>query len=146
MRKSSLWKLACSLTACLIVTSVIGICGSAQLGAQEIGFLEDFVLAKDREKVLKQLVPGTEKYYYYHSLHYQNTQQLDKVDELMKPWLKRLGETSTYKQIRNRQSLLKYSDDPEMTLEYLKTQLKLTFAHERSIPDAQRELPTKLDP
>ena len=152
MRKYSNWRLACGLiayvVACLIEISILGggISGSASLNAQEIGFLEEFALATDREKVLKRLVPGTEKYYYFHALHYQNTQQLDKVEQLMEPWLKRLGETATYKQIRNRQSLLKYSDDPQATLAYLKKQLNLTFAHERTIPDAQRELPTKLDP
>ena len=148
MHKYSCWKLAACLIACVIFSSTgeNGILSSKNLEAQEIGFLEDFALAKDREKVLKQLVPGTEKYYYFHALHYQNTQQLDKVDELMVPWLKRLGETATYKQIRNRQSLLKYSDDPQATLAYLKKQLGLSFAHQRTIPDAQRELPTKLDP
>ena len=34
---------------------------SSQVFAQEVGFLEDFVLAKDRDAVLKQLVPGTER-------------------------------------------------------------------------------------
>ena len=148
MREYFNWKLAACLITCLIATTAgdNGILSSKNLEAQEIGFLEDFALAKDREKVLKQLVPGTEKYYYFHALHYQNTQQLDKVDELMVPWLKRLGETATYQQIRNRQSLLKYSDDPQATLTYLKKQLGLSFAHQRTIPDAQRELPTKLDP
>ena len=32
---------------------------------------------------LKQLIPGTEDYYYYHCLHLQNTEQFDKVDELL---------------------------------------------------------------
>ena len=148
MRKFSNCKLAFCLVACLVATSAgeNGIIGSRNLEAQEIGFLEDFALAKDREKVLKQLVPGTEKYYYFHSLQYQNTQQLDKVEQLMAPWLKRFGETPTYKQIRSRQSLLKYSDDPEATLAYLKKHLGLSFAHQRTIPDAQRELPSKLDP
>ena len=35
----------------------------------EIDFVEDFVLAKDRAAVLKQLVPGTEEFSYYHALH-----------------------------------------------------------------------------
>ena len=121
-------------------------CGARQLVAQEIGFLEEFVLAKDREKVLKQLVPGTEDYYYFHALHYQNNQQLDKVDELLKPWVKRLGETVLYKQIRNRQSLLQYSDDPQATLDYLTQQLSLNFNHQRQIPQTQQDLPSQLDP
>ena len=36
----------------------------------DIGFVEDFALAKDRTTALKQLIPGTEDYYYYHCLHY----------------------------------------------------------------------------
>ena len=147
MRKFSNCKLAFCLVACLVATSAgeNGIIGSRNLEAQEIGFLEDFALAKDREKVLKQLVPGTEKYYYFHALHYQNTQQLDKVEQLMVPWLKRHDKTATYKQIRNRQAMLKYSDDPEATLAYLKKHLGLSFAHQRTIPNALRELPSKLD-
>ncbi|HIF01065.1 MAG TPA: hypothetical protein EYG03_14990 [Planctomycetes bacterium] len=37
-------------------------------------FLERFALAKDRDTVLKDLIPGTQEYYYFHCLHYQNTQ------------------------------------------------------------------------
>ncbi len=45
--------------------------GSAQ--AAEIGFEETFALADERAEALKQLIPGTEPYYYYHCLHYQHT-------------------------------------------------------------------------
>ena len=137
------------LSACLLMVptnSAVLFNFSGQLASQEVGFLEDFVLAKDREKVLKQLVPGTELYYYYHSIHFQNNQQLEKVDALLKPWIKRFGETQRVKQIKNRQALLKYSDDPQATLAYLAKELNLYFNHQRKIPETQRELPTKLDP
>ena len=52
--------------------------------AGEINFLEDFVLAKDRTEALKQLIPGTESYYYFNCLHLQNTEQFDRVEELLK--------------------------------------------------------------
>jgi hypothetical protein len=42
-------------------------------GDNEVGFIERFALAADREKVLTELVPGTEDYYFFHALHYQNT-------------------------------------------------------------------------
>ncbi len=113
---------------------------------QEIGFSEEFALAENREQVLSRLVPGTEPYYFYHCLHYQNTQQLEQVDEMLKPWIKRFGYTSQVNQIRNRQALLKYSDDPQATLQYLQQQLNLNFNHQRVIPDTQRDLPTALDP
>ena len=34
--------------------------------AGEIGFVEEFALARDRAEALKKLIPGTENYYYYH--------------------------------------------------------------------------------
>ncbi len=112
--------------------------------AQEIGFVEAFALSSDRDQVLKQLVPGTQPYYFFHCLHHQNNQQLDKVDALLKPWIKRFGYTGQVNQIRNRQALLKYSDDPATTLKHLTQQLNLNFNHQREIPQTQRDLPTKL--
>ena len=57
--------------------------------AAEVGFVEDFALAKDRTTALKQLIPGTDDYYYYHCLHYLNTGQFEKVDALLGPWYDR---------------------------------------------------------
>jgi len=50
--------------------------------AGDINFNEDFALAKDRAASLKQLIPGTEDYYYFHCLHYLNTGQFEKIDGL----------------------------------------------------------------
>jgi hypothetical protein len=36
---------------------------SRHVGAGEIGFVEDFALARDRAAALRQLIPGTEDYY-----------------------------------------------------------------------------------
>ena len=114
---------------------------------QDTNLLEEFVRSTDREVVLKKLVPGTQQYYYLHALQYQNTNQMDKVDETLAAWEKRFNNRSSqWKQIKNRQMLLKYSDDPEATLKYLREQLKLNFNHQRELPTAQRKLPTKLDP
>ena len=70
---------------CLVFafTFVLGSLTVTFAPAGEIGFLEDFALAKDRAAVLKQLIPGSEEYYYYHCLHYQNTEQFDKVDAML---------------------------------------------------------------
>ncbi len=38
-------------------------------GAGEIGWIEDYSLATDRSVPLKQLIPGTEDYYYYYCLY-----------------------------------------------------------------------------
>ena len=113
---------------------------------QEIGFIEDFALADDRTEALKQLVPGTEAYYYFHCLHYQNTQQYDQVEAMLKSWIDRLGETQLVTQIRNRQALLTYANDPQSTMDYLQRKLGLRFDHQRRLPSAERGLPSRLDP
>ncbi len=44
-----------------------GVLSMMILGAgDEVGFVEDFALARDRATALKQLIPGTEDYYYLH--------------------------------------------------------------------------------
>ena len=119
---------------------------SETLNGQEIGFLEDYVLSEDREVALRKLVPGTEDYYFYHCLHYQNSRQLDRVNAMTVAWKKRFGETQLYQQIINRQMMLMYTSKPQETLSYVKQKLNLNFNHQRQIPQAQRKLPTALDP
>src|SRR6266481_2961811 len=59
--------------------------------AGEVGFVEDFALSRDRAAALRQLIPGTEDYYYYHALHYLHAEQFDKADALVRPWVERYG-------------------------------------------------------
>lgn len=125
---------------------LIGLLISSQTPAQEIQFIEDFAIATDRSAALEELIPGTEDYYYFYSLHYQNNRQLDEVDRLMKPWVKRFGNSTRAKEIQNRQALLRYDDDSQATLEYLKRELGVNFNHQREIPEAEQNLPTKLAP
>ena len=47
------------------------------LDAQEIGFIENFALAKPRTKALKLLIAGSEESYCFHGRHYRNTEQVD---------------------------------------------------------------------
>lgn len=113
--------------------------------AAEVGFVEDFALARDRAEPLKQLIPGTEDYYYYHCLHFQNTEQFDKVDELLGNWVKRHGYTARVKEIRNRQALLTYAANPAKTLDFLRQELNLRFDHKREVIGERPNLPTALD-
>ena len=80
--------------------------------AGEIGYVEDFALAADRAVPLQQLIPGTEDYYYYHCLHFQNTEQFDKVEQLLQDWIKRHNYTPRVREILNRQALLTYAANP----------------------------------
>ncbi|HEV2945745.1 MAG TPA: hypothetical protein VGX70_00120, partial [Gemmataceae bacterium] len=113
--------------------------------AGDIDFVEDFALAKDRAASLRQLIPGTEEYYYYHCLHYLNTEQFEKAEELTKPWLQRLGQTPRLTEIQTRHALLTYSRNPERSLTYLRTHLNLRFDHQRERGGAAPNLPTALD-
>lgn len=133
-----------SVRPCALLV-VILFCASTAM-AQEIGFVEEFAWAKDREKALQTLVPGTEDFYYYHALHYLNTQQFDRIDDLLKQWIERTGESARVIEIRNRYALLTYERDPQTTLHYLQWRLGLGFGHQRELPDAERKLPSKLDP
>ena len=93
------------------------------LQANTIGYIEDFALAPDREVVLKDLIPGTREYYYYQALHAQNEGRHGEVEKLIGLWVKRYGETSRVREIRNRAALLEYEKNPKKSLEYLKKKL-----------------------
>ena len=117
---------------------------SAALAA-DLSFIERFALAANREDVLKELIPGTEDYYYFHCLHYQNQKQFDRVDELLTRWIARHKETALAREILYRQAALTYDESPEKTLQFLKDRLKLRFAHQADTPDSRPDLPEQLD-
>ncbi|MCE9567021.1 MAG: hypothetical protein K8U57_33885 [Planctomycetes bacterium] len=113
--------------------------------AGDINFVEDFALAKDRAAALKQLIPGTEDYYYFHCLHYLNTSQFEKIDVLTGPWHERHGQSARLTEIQTRRMLLTYEKNPEMTLAYLRERLGLQFDHQKETVDAAVNLPVTLD-
>ena len=115
------------------------------IDANEIGFVEDFSLAKDREKALQQLIPGTSDYYYYHCLYYQHMKEFDKTDGLLKQWIKREGYTSPVKEILNRQALLRYQAFPSKSLNYIQDELKLYFNHQKEIDTHQQKHSSRLN-
>ena len=128
----------------IAVMSLINL--TTETSAQEISFWEQFALAEDRSSTLEELVPGSQDYYFFHCLHAQNESKLDEVDSLLKRWIKQHGRTDQVQVIENRQALLKYGESPQDTLDYLKDYLKLNFGHRRRIPQAQKDLPSTLDP
>ncbi len=133
---TSLMKRLAAFWLCVIPVTALG---------AEIDYVEDFALAADRTVPLKQLIPGTEDYYYYHCLHYQNTEQFDKVDELLATWIKRHKYTARVREIQNRQALLTYSINPPQSLEHIRQQLNLQFNHQRVLVGQKPDLPTALD-
>ena len=113
--------------------------------AQEIGFVEKFLLAEDRNEVIKELIPGSQEYYFYKSLHLQNEQKFDEVDKLLSQWTSRYGETSNFILIQNRQALLRYEDQPRKSLDHIIRRLGIRFDHERQVLGKKPKLPSELD-
>ncbi len=97
--------------ALLLWGALVVLVGGVQ--AEEIGYIEDFALAQDRTEALKQLIPGTEDFYYYHCLHYQNIEQYDRVEQLLQAWIQRYNYTPRVREIQYRQALLTYLAAPE---------------------------------
>ena len=129
-----------------LATLSLLVIGSASSLAEEIRYVEDFALAKDRTEALKQLIPGTEDYYYYNCLHLQHTEQFDKVDELLTTWVKRFQDSGRIREIQNRQALFLYEQDPQRALDLIRGRLGLNFNHQRELKGVKPNLPVALDP
>ena len=116
--------------------------------AQEIGYVEEFALATNRTEALRDLVPGTDEYFYFHALHAQNTGQRAEFQDWLDRWI-REHNGSTPDQARellNRQVLLDYEKDPAQLIEYLRDQIPLNFGHQPKWNERRTNAPTKLDP
>ncbi len=115
--------------------------------AQEIGFVETFALAPDRAEALKELVPGTDDYFYYHALHAQNQGRRADFQQVMDRWIRdRNGNTvDSARTLLNRQALLDYDKDPAASLAYLQHELNLYFPHARKTGERRSSAPTELD-
>ncbi len=111
----------------------------------EIGFIEKFVLTENREAVLKELIPGTEEYYYFHALHFQGAGQREKLQEILTQWQIRNPGSPLLQQLRNRQVLIDYDKDPNAAIAYLKDKLGLQFDHQQETLHAKPDLPVALD-
>jgi hypothetical protein len=134
------------LKGAVFLISIFGFGTNFARSNETTPFLETFALAEDRGEALKELIPGTEDYYYYSALLAQQEQRLDDVRDLLEPWMKRHGETPRYREIENRQALLGYTDAPDITLDYLKRRLGLKFNHQQQRLDQKPDFPTEMNP
>jgi hypothetical protein len=127
----------------MVTSLVLPVCSWAE---NEIGFIEKFALAPDRAKVLGELVPGTEDYYFFHALHYQNTRDAAKLADIMGQWKKRYRNSDRRQIIENREAMLTYDANPQKTLAFLRERLNLHFDHQQEVRDKKPDLPSLLDP
>ncbi|MFN3191864.1 MAG: hypothetical protein ACE361_15235 [Aureliella sp.] len=109
---------------CFVLTAIESFEVSAQ---DEIDILERFAFSADRREVLGEFIPGTEDYFYYHCLHYQNEGQLSEAEAVLTKWRTRFGESDSVIKMTDRQRLLTYGESPERTANYLKQRLRLNF-------------------
>jgi len=111
----------------------------------EVGFIEKFALAPDREAVLGELIPGSEEYYFFHALQFQNTVQKEKLESILAQWAKRFPDSPQRQMMENRAALLGYDSDPQATLNLLRERLHLQFNHQQEARDQKPDLPSVLD-
>ena len=116
------------------------------LHAQDLKFRERFALSNDRESLLRELIPGTEGYFYYHCLHYQTTGKTAEARSMLTAWQSKLGVSASHQSMLVRQSLLEYSRDPDKTVQFLQQTYGINLQHAAPQRDEATVLPTKLDP
>jgi hypothetical protein len=116
------------------------------LFARDIQYVEKFSLARDRSKALKELIPGTRDYYFYHALDAQNRGDRAGFDKVMKDWIARYKVTGRVKEMINRQALLDYANNPEKSIQHIRTELNIRFNHSRKVEGRKPSHATKVDP
>lgn len=134
------------LRAAFWLAGLVSLCLSSGARSQQIEFVEDFVLAAERPTALQKLVPGTEDYFYYHSLDRQLREEYGPVEEWLKQWIDKHGVTERVREMQLRQALLRYPSQPRESLDFIVQFLGLQFDHQRRIPPAEQKLPTSLSP
>jgi hypothetical protein len=116
------------------------------LHAQDLKFRERFAWSNDRESLLRELIPDTEGYFYYHCLHYQTTGKTAEARSMLAAWQSKLGVSASNQSMLVRQELLEYSRDPSKTVQFLQQTYGINLQHAAPQKDEATVLPTKLDP
>lgn len=139
MRKNPFTKLA--LLAGALFTS-------SNASAVDLDWLERFAIGNDRAAVLKELIPDSEDYYRFHTLHYQTTGQLDAAEQMLNRWMedKRFAHTAYATAFRDRQMLLTFNNNPARTYEYMRSRLQIELNHAPPISNEVRRFPDIVSP
>ena len=121
--------------------------GAKTTMAEPIGLMEKYALAADRAKMLGELIPGSEDFYFYHILHFQTTGQLEKAEATIKDWLAihKGRETPAIRAMIDRQRLLTYRDSPDRAIEHLIRRLGVELNHAPPAVKGERRYPSELD-
>jgi hypothetical protein len=137
------------ITTLLFFSAALLVAGAplSKVSAEPIGLVERYALATDREAMLRELVPGTVEYFFYHCLHYQVSGQLDKAEAMLTQWKgdQRVHHSGYLQGIEDRQRILTYSSSPDRTIEYLRQRLGIRLDHRAPATAGQRYYPSELD-
>ena len=121
---------------------------TAALHAQgtPIGFEETYALSPDRSQAVATLLPGSADWFYWHCRERLDARDFVTVRDVLPQWIQRHGRSERVVEIENRDALLSAGDDAERTFSLLRGRLSLQFDHQRAVPGATSDLPTRLDP
>lgn len=139
-----------SFLALITFSSPLTHAQNSEAVGEPIGFIEAWVLSKDRAATLTLLIPGTEEYYFFHALHYQQTGQASKFKSIMKVWMQSKDLDSPflsnrYTMLKNRAVIIDYQHNPKESIKQLTQLLKLKLDHQRPIPAEDAQIPSALD-
>lgn len=113
---------------------------------QDQKFRERFAISSDRETLLRELIPGTEGYFLYHSLHYQNVGRIAEARKFLEDWESKLGHSQSLDRMRTRQSILEYTTDPDGSRDYLLKHFGIQIDHPAPQRDEAAHLASTLSP
>ena len=127
---------------CICFSLVVGI---ATLSSAEINrFAEQFALG-DRQAALKELIPGTNDYYFYHALDAQHRGDRAAFDNYVTAWQKQFHSSSQRDRLKLRQALIDYDRDPKASVDYLVKHLGIRFHHQAPRSSKQVHIPSSLN-
>ena len=130
---------------CLLAFAVL----TASLAAQgpPRRFEETYALAADRAKVVATLIPGTEDFYYYSCRERLDARDFAAVRKILPVWIQRHGRSARVIEIENREALLSFADRRRRgPTSSCASASGSTSTHQRVVPGAKSDLPTRLDP
>ncbi|OVE76015.1 hypothetical protein BVX97_02590 [bacterium E08(2017)] len=134
-----------SVCRCFAGLALITIVAAGDVFAGEISYQEKFALGGDRKEALKELIPGTEDYYYYHALQFELEGNLKKAKQMIDEGIKKHNRTNRLHELELRYALKMYDKDSKYSLDYITDYLNLYFHHSQKKLKPEINLPSKLD-
>lgn len=129
----------------LILTTLLTLTTLRAANPNDLEFLEAFAWG-DREAALKELVPDTEDYFYYHCLHHQLANDRVAFHDMLRKWLAHNKNrwNERMKQMRRRQMLIEYPRNPQQTWRFIRDDWNLHFNHRKRGEQRNPDYPSVL--